>query len=162
MVRLLCFCLFVCLLAPIGVAGSAAPGDLRPTFTDGGERRFRVESESVITRAVPALDERISQTTRLTYFLTRQISMNADGNPSAKLRFDRIRFKTQAPNLLGELEDVEYDTGLWDPEAQQVKGRTQRFSTRSSAERSRSSSQNSDRSNRFVSHRKSAMPTLSV
>lgn len=123
MVRLLCFCLFVCLLAPIGVAGSAAPVDLRPTFTDGGERRFRVESESVITRAVPALDERISQTTRLTYFLTRQISINADGNPSAKLRFDRIRFKTQAPNLLGELEDVEYDTGLWNPETEQVQGR---------------------------------------
>ncbi len=116
-------CCLVLMLAPTGSGVTTEPVDLRPTFVDGGEQRFRVESESVVTRAVPAIDERASQTTRLTYFLTRQIALDEDGSPVAKLRFDRIRFQTQAPNLLGEFEDVEYDTGLWDPETGEVNGR---------------------------------------
>jgi hypothetical protein len=97
--------------------------DLSPRFSPDEPHRFRVESESVVTRSIPDLDENLSQTTKLTYFLTRSVISAQDGTVLAELRFDRVVFATQAPNLLGELEDVVYDTGLRDPDTGEITGR---------------------------------------
>lgn len=97
--------------------------DLSPGFEIDQPQRFRVESESVVTRSMPDLDQELTQTTKLTYFITRRISRIEADRVEAQLRFDRVMLETQAPNLLGELEDVVYDTGLRDPESGEVRGR---------------------------------------
>lgn len=97
--------------------------DLTPRLEAGSEQRFQVNSESVVTRAIPDLDQQLTQTTGLTYYITRKIDDSPDGTIEARLVFDRVIFRTQDPNLLGEFEDVVYDTGLRDPDTGEVKGR---------------------------------------
>lgn len=97
--------------------------DLSPRFEIDQPHRFRVTSESIITRSIPDLEQEISQTTTLTYYLTRSTLAVEGQQLRAELRFDRIVLKTQAPNLLGEFEDVIYDTGLRDPETGTVRGK---------------------------------------
>lgn len=109
------------LLSPVVV--HAQQVDLSPRFAVDQPHRFRVVSESVVTRSIAELEDEQSQTTKLTYFLTRSVTEVTEERVVAQLRFDRILFATQAPNLLGELEDVVYDTGLLDPETGKVNGR---------------------------------------
>lgn len=109
------------LLSPVMV--HAQQVDLSPRFAVNQPHRFRVVSESVVTRSIAELEDEQSQSTKLTYFLTRSVTAVTEERVVAQLRFDRILFATQAPNLLGELEDVVYDTGLIDPETGKVNGR---------------------------------------
>ncbi len=97
--------------------------DLTPRFALEQAHRFRVVSDSVVTRSIAQFDDEQTQTTKLSYYLTRSVTEVADDRVTATLRFDRILLATQAPNLLGELEDVMYDTGLLDPETGEVNGR---------------------------------------
>ena len=117
-------CIGLSSLVLVGASRSGEPVDLRSQFVDGQEHRFRVESESTVEQSVSPMGERLSQTTLLTYYLTRTVSLRDSSAPVAHLRFERITLSTQAPNLLGEMQDVDYDTGLWNPETQQADGRT--------------------------------------
>lgn len=101
----------------------AQQADLSPQFKTDQPHRFRVKSESIVTRSIADLEQEISQTTTLTYFLTRTVSSIEGDLVRTQLRFDRIVLVTQAPNLLGEFEDVIYDTGLRDAETEEVRGR---------------------------------------
>lgn len=76
-----------------------------------------------MTRSIADLEQEISQTTTLTYYLTRTVSSRDGEIVRTQLRFDRILLETQAPNLLGEFEDVIYDTGLHDEETGETRGR---------------------------------------
>ncbi|MFU8829406.1 MAG: hypothetical protein ACNA8P_08230 [Phycisphaerales bacterium] len=98
--------------------------DLTPRLEPGTDHRFKVESRSSITRSIPDLDQNLSQTTDLVFYMTRRIDSAEGDSIDAKLVFDRIVFRTQEPNLIGELEDVEYDTGLRDPESGERRGRS--------------------------------------
>ena len=121
-----CLFLTVCMVVAFCMTprlSFAQQADLSPRFETDKPHRFRVKSESVVTRSIADLEQEMSQTTTLTYYLTRTVSTIEDDLVRTQLRFDRIMLQTQAPNLLGEFEDVIYDTGLHDETTGEIRGR---------------------------------------